>query len=194
MLLTMAYFSASTSTPKPFLLVFALFLHFLASWMLPIERHFCAIGRSISSTSGSRLMSRDAELPLLGLVLHFRTLSYKIETQNGRKKELCYTPSSNCYRCLQCFVAAIAWCQTTHTTPKKNENAYFTVIYSVLSRPKHVARNLYIELRAIFAGICGVFFASSLPTMAHVWARTELQIWNSGPAPPPWRVALTFYN
>ena len=44
-----------------------------------------------------------------------------------------------------------------------------------MSRPKHVARNLYIELRAIFAGICGVFFASSLPTMAHFWARTELQ-------------------
>ena len=44
------------------------------------------------------------------------------------------------------------------------KNAYFTVIYSVLSRPKHVARNLYIELRAIFAGICGIFFASSLPT------------------------------
>ena len=82
-------------------------------------------------------------------------------------------------------MTAIAWCQRTHATPQKGKHAYFTVIYSVLSRPKDVASNHYIELRAIFAGICGVFFASSLPTMAHFWARTDLQIWNSGRPPPP---------
>jgi len=32
------------------------------------------------------------------------------------------------------------------------------------------------SLYTAFAGICGVFFASSLPTMAHFWARPELQI------------------